>query len=199
MGGLGNIGMGRQPPVTSGKATRRLNRREETTVRVVLAHTGKIPPKVIIALNRTGTDFQRVNVSESDEAYFYLFAALWEAGKSFITVEHDIVVNKSTLVGLSECVNDWCSVPYPYFVGMWAGLGCAKFDASLMRRFPDLMADVERHGNATHPPRHWCFLDTAVSTELQRRGVSTCTAHEPVGHLGDGWPSHGCIPRPADA
>jgi len=145
------------------------------------------------ALDATGRPWQPVDVSGDDQAYFRLIASLWDQGTEFTIVEHDITVTPVALDSLDNCPASWCSSPYPYLSIMYAGLGCARFRPAIMIRHPDVMAEVGPMGDDSHPPMHWCRLDSRLTGALAGRGERKCTAHPPVGHY-DRRPAHGCTP-----
>jgi len=162
---------------------------------VVLAYVPPMSPKVVIALNKTGREFQRVDVSRSDEHYWRYFRAMWANGQDFCNVEQDIQVSPTILDELEACPEPWCSVAYPYLGGEYAGLGCARFSAELMRRHPGAVDEAGKWSNAEHHPRHWCTVDHSLTLTLNRMGETKHVHYSGVTHLGDHWPSHGCVPR----
>lgn len=132
----------------------------------------------------------------SDTAYCELLHELWADGRTFIVVEHDIVVTPDTIPEFLACPHDWCAMAYPYRgeAKAW-GLACTKFSASLIARFPDLMAEVGGMQDAKHALGHWCRMDAWIWDALTRRGVSRCEHQGTVGHLGGQFPVHGCLER----
>jgi hypothetical protein len=145
------------------------------------------------ALDATGRPWQPADVSGDDCAYFRLLASLWNHGGTFTVVEHDITVTPDALDSLDTCQADWCSAPYPYLNGLYAGLGCARFRPAIMARHPDVLAAAAQLSDDSHPPMHWCRLDSWLTGALQVRGERKCTAHPHVGHP-DRRPAHGCTP-----
>lgn len=132
----------------------------------------------------------------NDESYWELLRDLWQIGKSFIVVEHDIVVNESTIDELRLCDSDWCAMPFPYRGEERAySLACTKFSSALIRRHPDLMDYVAGLYDSTHSPRHWCRLDAWIWEALTTAGEKRCehSRSEPVGHIGAQFPKHGCL------
>lgn len=138
-------------------------------------------------------DYETVDVSGDDEAYWRLLRDLWDEGETFVVVEHDIVLGAYTLVDLARCEGEWCTCPYPYFHGRYYGLGCAKFSDRLIARVPELMDLVGKMSDADHPPRHWCRLDAWIQRVLAKRSIRPCLRHDEVGHVSDLVPSHGCV------
>jgi hypothetical protein len=135
-----------------------------------------------------------------DEAYWRALRQAWlgclEAEEDLVVVEQDIRVARYALCDLIRCSAHWCAAPYPYFVGLYAGLGCAKFGAALIGRHPDLWDAVGTMSNPRHPQKHWCTLDAWAQQVLQNRGERVHRDHHPPAeHLSDGWPTHGCLDR----
>lgn len=145
------------------------------------------------ALDASGYGWQPHDVSGSDTAYWGVLAGLWAAGEDFAVVEHDITPAPGALASFEACGHDWCSAPYLYLAGTYAGLGCARFRAAVMARHPDLMNVVATMSNDSHGPRHWCTLDAWLRVVLQQRGEHICTAHPEAGHPSRS-PAHGCVP-----
>lgn len=152
-------------------------------------------PETKKALNATEHNYQPVDVSGSDHAYWELLSDLWSKGKTFVIVEHDIIVHKTALQELADCDHDWCAFPTYYFSATHIGLGCAKFGSSLIKRYPDALDKVAKLSDAKHPPKHWCRLDAWLQTRVLPQ--SERHAHQTiVGHVRSGSvikPSHGCI------
>jgi hypothetical protein len=135
-----------------------------------------------------------------ENSYFELFSDLWNAGKSFIIVEHDIVVNETTIDELRICEHDWCAMPFPYRGEERAySLACSRFSAGLIRKIPELPEIVGEMWDDTHPMRHWCRLDAWIWQVLTTLGEKRHehSRSEPVGHIGPQYPKHGCLPIPS--
>lgn len=132
----------------------------------------------------------------SDLSYWELLRDLWADHRSFIIIEHDIVVNETTLDELRICEHDWCAMPFPYRGQTHAySLACTKFSGALTSRHPDLMVVVAEMWDEKHPRGHWCRLDAWMWEQLTLRGEKRHN-HEraqPVGHVGTQYPSHGCL------
>lgn len=162
------------------------------TAHVVLPFTGRLRPDVLWALQASGHDFEPFDVSESDTAYYELLSYLWRIGESFAIVEHDIVVNPGTLASFDDCGHEWCAAKYPYLRGTYWGLGCTRFRAPLLQRFPDLMDEVLAYEAPKHSQGHWCTLDMAVTASLRGHGIAwPHQEHGEVGHLST-QPTHDC-------
>lgn len=162
---------------------------------VVLPYAGEINEEVHDALEAATDGFKLriVDVGHSDTAYYELIRNLWEAGECFCLVEHDIVVNDGVIESFDNCGYEWCVAQYRYFGALRWGLGCTRFRRPLLRRFPDLMADVGRREMRGHPPGHWCTLDNGIGDALLiDRSVALPHLHGEVRHLHD-RPTHGCV------
>ena len=167
-------------------------------MRVVCAFT-HIAPGVAEALDATGHPWEAVDVSGSDEDYWALLAGLWADGRCFINVEHDVIVRPDTLAELEACPQPWCGFPLPYLGGEYPGLGCVKFDASIIAAVPDALVQAGRMSNGNHPPKHWCTTDHFLQMVVLPAAVGHGKhVHWPaLGHwrpYDDGLPqpSHGC-------
>lgn len=163
-------------------------------MRIIVPHVGTVDPEVSDALMRAGAelDLETVDVSGSERAYFDLLCSLWADGQTFAIVEHDIIVNRETLLNLAYCDEDWCACPYEYLDTQTYGLGCTKFTSSLIARNPKAMIRVGVLSDAWHPKRHWCRLDAWLQGVILPNAGETLHKHEtPVTHLGRGC-AHGC-------
>jgi hypothetical protein len=112
-----------------------------------------------------------------DSTYEELLALLWSQGETFLNIEHDIFgVTPEIVSEFETCPEEWCSSPYDYFnktargrpVG---GLGCTKFGAQLMARWPGAMDLANRLPCVGHPDGHWCTRDLAIYRVLRHGGV----------------------------
>jgi hypothetical protein len=171
-------------------------------VRVILPFTRKTD-RVVAALDASGFAWEPVDVSGSDRAYYDALYRTWAEcaakGDDLVVVEHDIEIRPTTLSGFARCDDAWCCAPYPYRVspsGWYGGLGCCRFSAALLARHADAIEAIGERHDSLHPPRHWCRLDAWLKQLLKARGEAP-VGHESVHHLGDQWPSHGCVPRPS--
>ena len=168
-------------------------------MKIVLAFT-KRRIEVIKALETAGWDYEAVDVSRSEEAYWELLNELWEAQRSFIVVEHDVVVLPNTITQLVLCPESWCSFPVEYFNGPYAGLGCAKFSETFIREHPTALAHIAGMSDDAHPPKSWCRLDGWLQQILGKEGARRHVHSGVLKHLRDDtrtpYPSHGCVRRP---
>jgi hypothetical protein len=160
--------------------------------RVIVPYTKKLTPQVLWALQVDGVEFETVDVSGSDEAYFDLFCECWRDGKSFTFVEHDIVAHSGVVPGFDRCDRDWCAASYPYLRGTYWGLGCVRFSSRLIERLPEVPDELADWESPNHPPKHWCTLDQSVTTTLRYHGEQWPHLHGEVQHLGTNLPAHGC-------
>src|ERR1700677_3494647 len=148
-----------------------------------------------MALTDSGEQF-RLRPMANDSSYFELFEELWKDGRSFIIIEHDIVVNETTIDELKVCDHDWCAMPFNYRGEEKAyALACSRFSADLIARVPQLPDIVAKMSDDSHPPMHWCRLDAwvyhALTTMGERRHEHSRA--EPLRHIGPQVPKHGCV------
>jgi hypothetical protein len=154
-------------------------------VRVILPYT-KLRKPVIRALDATGYEYERHDVSGSDRDYFDLLVRLWDQGETFCIVEHDIVIHPTALSELHVCSGDWCGFPHTYAgqTGYW--LGCVKFTDRLIQRHRDLIARLGVIHGMNYPRRHWYRLDPFLQQVLlPNDGEQKCEHPTVVRHLGD--------------
>jgi hypothetical protein len=167
-------------------------------VLVTCPHAGPIAPETTAALDASGFPWEAADVSESQTSYTRLLERLWAAGKPFAVVEHDIVPHPGALAGLAACPEPWCAFPYQLGGIMHAGLGCARFSASLLAAAPGAVERTWAESTDVHPPGFWCALDDRLSRSLRREGYARHVHGPPVAHLNP-VPSHGCTDLGGDS
>jgi hypothetical protein len=145
----------------------------------------------------------RYDVSEDDFAYGRLLEVHWALGVDFMVIEHDIVIGPNTVREFEQCPEEWCSAGYTYFDKPvngtpGGGLGCTKFGAQLLQRWPTLMVEANHLACQGHSDGHWCTRDLAIWSLLRQGGMSASQypakrheTHTEVGHR-PGPCSHGC-------
>lgn len=171
-------------------------------LKVVCAYT-KIHPRTEAALLRHAPQAERVSVAESDTAYCALLTRLWEQGKTFLLVEHDIAIHAKVIPITRRCAEPWCAWPY-LGAGFWDegdallynSLGCTKFSAELMAAEPDLMAVAGAMDGGLFAG-DWRRMDVSILATLISRGYQPHT-HLPVVTHHHFYPIHGCACREAD-
>ncbi len=132
----------------------------------------------------------------TDTDYYDHLASCWAAGRTIVNVEHDIRPPPGAIEELLGCEEEWCSFGYLLIVGerqfIHHGLGCTKFEGSLMRRLPEAIIRAGspprdfshgREAPRTHPDRHWCILDDRLNTTLMEMGAVRHKHESPVEHL----------------
>jgi len=151
----------------------------------------KLAAETVVALHGLEVTYAPMT---TDQSYWELLRDLWHEQKTFVIVEHDIVVTPDTIPELAACDHEWCAMAFPYRgeAKAWS-LACTKFAASLMSRFPDLMEEVGGMADAKHAAGHWCRMDAWIWQALTLRGISRCEHQNTVGHVGGQSPLHGCL------
>jgi hypothetical protein len=151
--------------------------------------------EVIGAVINSTLPYELVNVGRSESAYFDLLNKLWAEGRTFLIVEHDIVVTSDELRAMAKCPHEWCANAYPYLGGVYAGLGCVKFSRTLIKKIPSVMSAVGALGarDLVHPSKHWCALDGRLRATLEIAGNNQHKHYAKIKHLNhNGKPSHNC-------
>ena len=161
---------------------------------VVVPHTENgLREETMQAVDLSKIPAQYVNTGEADSDYHDLLADEWANGKTFITVEQDIVPFETAIEQLLACDQPWCGYEYEYppFPFKYAGLGCTKFSAELIARHPTALAETAKWSDPKHPPKHWCRVDGYLKQYLAERGEKM-HIHGEVRHLTKGGTGHGC-------
>lgn len=134
-----------------------------------------------------------VDVSEHG-AYWELFRSLWARSEDLILIEHDVEIGPDTIERFDCCEAPWCTSPYwwerrPGYAQpshtCWAGLGCVRFRAALMRRVPELGDQAllqECHPEAPDPPYEYQWVDGLQGGILTLDHELTPCQHEWVAH-----------------
>ncbi len=165
-------------------------------MKVICPNTG-IAPETRAALDHCGYPWQPADVSGCGTAYTQLLQKLWREGETFALVEHDIVPWRGALKQLDACDHPWCGFPYPLVLPhvpagvLHAGLGCVRFRAELLRRYPSAVDDTLAEHTEVHPSGFWCNLDDRLTRALTRCGAVRHEHTPAVGHLHP-VRSHGC-------
>ena len=171
-------------------------------MRVIWPYTDRSTEESYLAVMSSGYPVETYDVSEDDYAYGRLLERLWLDGETFLVVEHDIIVSSSTVQSFADCEEEWCSSPYTYFnqpvTTSGGGLGCTKFDKTLMMRWPEMIRQAMEIPYPGHPPGHWCGCDFRIYTLLRAGGnfasqypARRHQTHTEVRHRA-GLCAHGC-------
>jgi hypothetical protein len=147
-------------------------------VRIIAPYTERSDDNELCLATLREADFEVYSILLTDDlAYGRLLAELWEEGKTFLNIEHDIFgVTPEIVAEFETCPEEWCSSPYDYFNKSakgrpGGGLGCTKFGAKLMARWPDAMEIANHLPCVGHPDGHWCTRDLAIYRVLRRGGL----------------------------
>jgi hypothetical protein len=144
-------------------------------VRVVIPATPDgLHPTTIPAILRSGWA-AHVEPCNYTEAYFDLLSKLWAERIDFAIVEHDIEVGPDTLDRFADCDHLWCAHSYEVYAGDVAAayggpfaLGCARFRAELMERFPDAVEQAGKMDiHPVHPRRSYAVMDSTLTHWLR--------------------------------
>ena len=78
-------------------------------------------------------------------SYSYLLSAYWDLGESFAVIEPDIVIRADVDDAFHNCPEPYCCFPYAWQTHVGPALGCTRFRAEFLARFPDAMQKATRH------------------------------------------------------
>ncbi len=131
----------------------------------------RLAPSTRAAVDASGLSATYVDTSEHD-GYYRLLRDLWGQGTDFILVEQDVVPDPEALRSIAACESDACGSPYP--VGnIWGSfLGCARFGAALMRRYPMAVLSFR--------VTDWDSLDGQLLSYINRREADPVHWHWPA-------------------
>jgi hypothetical protein len=161
---------------------------------IVIPHTPTgLREETLAAVEASGLPFQTVELGD-DEAYWRLWAEIWDTAVDVTVIEQDIVPTPDVFTGFAACPDPWCAHAYEYsIVGFYAGTGCVRFRGNLLAATRGLMDRVAPMSDDTHPPKHWCRLDAWMQHHLHMAGYQQHRHDPTVGHL-DPSVSHDCFP-----
>ena len=122
----------------------------------------------------------------SDDSYFQMMERLWAKGEAFTIVEHDVVVHPGAIQELANCAQPWCTFPYYCSVG-WIidGLGCTKFSADLIAKYPECLK--EPFPDCCAHTRFYCGLDRLIAHRMEQLGVKPHVHMPGVVNLNERW------------
>ena len=147
-------------------------------MRIIAPCTERTDENMLCLADLRNAGFEVENVLLTDDlAYGRLLADLWDEGETFLNIEHDIFgVTPEIVREFETCPEEWCSSPYDYFNKSakgrpGGGLGCTKFGAKLMARWPEAMETARQLPCTGHPIGHWCVMDLTIYRVLRRGGL----------------------------
>ncbi len=138
-----------------------------------------------LALAQDGVEAEYHHMTAED-SYHCLLSGLWSAHETFTVVEHDIVVHPGGIQELENCSEPWCTYPYYCSVG-WIedGLGCTKFGAELLSRYPAALQ--EPFPTCCSHTRYYCGLDRLIAHKLNELGLKPHVHMPGVVNLNERW------------
>lgn len=83
-------------------------------------------PPALLALRMEGFDPVPLDTAP-DFAYGHHFTHLWNEGKPFITVEHDVVPWPGAIDQLMACPEPWCTHRFPNGANLIVSFGIGKY------------------------------------------------------------------------
>ncbi len=94
-----------------------------------------------------------------------ILASYWNAGDDLCIVEPDIVVNPETLQEFRDCECGYAAAPYAWKTDVGAALGCVRFRAEFMARYPNVLRD------AVATRVSWRQLDVVIMRHILARDL----------------------------
>jgi hypothetical protein len=130
--------------------------------------------------------------------YFEHWRGWWrtalETGEPFCIIEQDVVPTLAGIESLRRCNHLWCGCPYYVGGGLTdRSLGCTKFSAALVRRFPSLpeqVSGMDRNCPGGGPHR-WVYLDSSIAELLMQRMQPPINHHVHKRHVAQHLKSYG--------
>ena len=125
----------------------------------------KIQDATLISLFNYNVKFIQL---EDGFDYSNYFKTRWEEGKTFVNVEHDIVVYPGAIKALWDCPEDWCV--YDYTTINWSEqlaelnsvpLGCVKISSKMIELLKDCWNE----------PINWSYCDSHLFQVCKKVGL----------------------------
>lgn len=145
------------------------------------AYPPRFDPSLTLSVLRSQLIRPRLeNTGPADDGYQDVIEQLWAERETFVLIEGDILPWPGAVEAIWDCPEPWCD--YAFLLGggySGLGLGCVKFDASLMDEDPWIEGRPER----------WDEVDGRLLRKLQARGFKNHRHSPPVIHLHEvHWP-----------
>lgn len=91
--------------------------------------------------------WEREEIEPSETtAYGKILAYWWEEchrrGESMFVLEPDIVIRPDVREAFKFCPEPYCAFPYELLTDVMPALGCTRFSAAFIRKYPTLMRDA---------------------------------------------------------
>lgn len=120
-----------------------------------------------------------------DQAYGRELRYAWRdarlAYSALAVVEPDIVVRPDVITAFLDDPADYLCFPYSWTTDVGCALGCTRFSAAFIKRYPNLIADATATGVS------WRQLDVVIMRHLlaRRYGEQPKVCLPPVEHLNE--------------
>jgi hypothetical protein len=134
-----------------------------------------VPYTRIVDATQVFTSFYEGQVKyvklHDDWDYTRYFQERWDAGQTFINLEHDTVPWPGAPEVLWACEKPWCVFGYTMKVEEKTGssLGCTKFSAVFMAQLPNVWQDMLVCGY--WPENAWAHCDSWLYDYATKRGI----------------------------
>jgi hypothetical protein len=91
----------------------------------------------------SNTVWLRIPIDGSDDrAYGRLLAAHWNSHEALFVLEPDIICRPDVLEAMEDCPEPYCAFPYELLTDVMPALGCTRFSADFMARYPKAMSEA---------------------------------------------------------
>jgi hypothetical protein len=124
-------------------------------------------------------------VAGDDRAYGSILSGRWgtatERGDALAIVEPDIVVRPDVIAEFLDNPAPYLCFPYAWTTNIGPALGCTRFSAAFIARYPTLMAEAQLTGVG------WQQLDVVIMRRLlaDKYGEQPLVLLPPVEHLNE--------------
>ena len=162
---------------------------------------GMLHPETDQAIGECGLPVQVVAMDPDWPGnYAQVLHQFLENTETLVVVEQDIVPAHGQITELATCPEPWCWADY--HVGgspVTPKLGLAKFDRSMIDRWPDWPSVALWHRKGKQAWTHWQSANEDILRHLTALGYRA-HRHEPdVGHLHDYGDGHNLTPGPDES
>lgn len=133
-------------------------------MRIIVATLEENPPAAR-ALRMEGLDVEESVHTDRTKSYGALFSELWDTGRPFVLVEHDVIPAPGSVQALIDCEHPYCSHRFPNGGTLLLSFGIGKYKPD--GPSPSIWRETDAR-----------LLDGAVIPEVRKR-LGPPHVHEP--------------------